>query len=211
MNVDAAMGVIDRAANRRAAAVHRTRRRREDPLRRGADDYPSFRSSVRTSIAQCGHASFEPRDCAVMYRTKRNPVCWRRPFCKPVCRTGWWARSGFYGGRRGQGRDRLPEAGAQPRRRGHAGPDYQTSAARRRRKDAAGAAHCAARIRSPPAASCSSLARGSDSPYWEKFHRAKRRAPADFGALLAGWTTAAPTLTVVELFDRVLKDLNYKK
>jgi DNA helicase-2/ATP-dependent DNA helicase PcrA len=33
---------------------------------------------------------------------------------------------------------------------------------------------------------------------------------ADFGASLAAWIAAAPSLTVLELFDRVLKDLNYK-
>ncbi len=33
---------------------------------------------------------------------------------------------------------------------------------------------------------------------------------ADFGAALAGWHAAAPALTVSELFDRIVTDLNYK-
>ena len=54
------------------------------------------------------------------------------------------------------------------------------------------------------------LARGSDSPYWNQFTGRSVIALADFGASLANWKAASPALTVSELFDRIVNDLNYK-
>jgi DNA helicase-2/ATP-dependent DNA helicase PcrA len=54
------------------------------------------------------------------------------------------------------------------------------------------------------------LARGSDSPFWPQFTGRAALPLADFGASLANWKAAAPSLTVSELFDRILSDLNYK-
>jgi DNA helicase-2/ATP-dependent DNA helicase PcrA len=54
------------------------------------------------------------------------------------------------------------------------------------------------------------LGRGADSPYWSRFVGRSVVPLADFGALLTAWVALAPKLTVPELFDRVLKDLNYK-
>jgi DNA helicase-2/ATP-dependent DNA helicase PcrA len=54
------------------------------------------------------------------------------------------------------------------------------------------------------------LARGSESRYGDMFVGRSIVPLADFGASLAAWIAAAPSLTVLELFDRVLKDLNYK-
>ncbi|HSR21736.1 MAG TPA: 3'-5' exonuclease, partial [Anaerolineales bacterium] len=54
------------------------------------------------------------------------------------------------------------------------------------------------------------LARGSESPYWPRFVGRSVVPLADFGAALAGWQAAAPSLSVPQLFDRILKDLNYK-
>jgi len=54
------------------------------------------------------------------------------------------------------------------------------------------------------------LARGANSPFWEAFSGRAAIPLADFGLLLANWRAAAPVLTVVELFDRIVTDLNYK-
>ncbi len=54
------------------------------------------------------------------------------------------------------------------------------------------------------------LGRGTESSYWPRFIGRSVVPLADFGALLAGWVAWAPKVTVPELFDRVLKDLNYK-
>jgi DNA helicase-2/ATP-dependent DNA helicase PcrA len=54
------------------------------------------------------------------------------------------------------------------------------------------------------------LARGSDSPYWASFPGRSIISLADFGASLANWRSAAPSLSVSELFDRIVNDLGYK-
>ncbi len=54
------------------------------------------------------------------------------------------------------------------------------------------------------------LARGSDSPFWNQFTGRSAISLADFGASLAAWHAAAPALTVSELFDRIVTDLNFK-
>ena len=54
------------------------------------------------------------------------------------------------------------------------------------------------------------LARGSDSPYWSQFAGRSVLSLADFGASLANWVSAAPSLNVPGLFDRIVNDLNYK-
>jgi DNA helicase-2/ATP-dependent DNA helicase PcrA len=74
------------------------------------------------------------------------------------------------------------------------------------------ALHLAARQNGlPPGAVLLDLARGADSPYYKSFSGRAALPLADFGALLAGWRAAAAASTVVELFDRILKDLNYRE
>ncbi len=55
------------------------------------------------------------------------------------------------------------------------------------------------------------LARGADSPYWQAFTGRASISLADFGGMLANWRTAALSLNTAELFDRVVKDLNFKE
>jgi DNA helicase-2/ATP-dependent DNA helicase PcrA len=54
------------------------------------------------------------------------------------------------------------------------------------------------------------LARGADSPYWAQFVGRSASPLADFAASMSNWIAAAPALSVLDLFDRVLTDLNYK-
>ena len=54
------------------------------------------------------------------------------------------------------------------------------------------------------------LARGADSPFYKSFTGRAALPLADFGGMLANWRAAAPTFTTVELFDRIVKDINYK-
>jgi DNA helicase-2/ATP-dependent DNA helicase PcrA len=54
------------------------------------------------------------------------------------------------------------------------------------------------------------LARGAESQFWKSFAGRAAISLADFGGMLANWRTAALSLNTAELFDRVLKDLNFK-
>ena len=61
-----------------------------------------------------------------------------------------------------------------------------------------------------PGAMALDLARGSDSPYWERFGNRAAISLANFGAILADWHAASAVLTVTELFDRITSDIGYK-
>jgi DNA helicase-2/ATP-dependent DNA helicase PcrA len=51
---------------------------------------------------------------------------------------------------------------------------------------------------------------GQMSPYWQPFSARGATVLADFGALLANWRDFSHNHTLPELFDRLLKDTNYK-
>jgi DNA helicase-2/ATP-dependent DNA helicase PcrA len=55
------------------------------------------------------------------------------------------------------------------------------------------------------------LARGADSSYWPSFTGRAAIALADMGGMLAAWRIAAQTLTIPELFDRIVSDVGYKE
>ncbi|CAG0969200.1 partial ATP-dependent DNA helicase PcrA, partial [Gammaproteobacteria bacterium] len=62
-----------------------------------------------------------------------------------------------------------------------------------------------------PAAILLDLARGAESPFYKSFTGRAAVPLADFGGMLANWRTLAATRTIPELFDHILKDINYKE
>jgi DNA helicase-2/ATP-dependent DNA helicase PcrA len=62
-----------------------------------------------------------------------------------------------------------------------------------------------------PGAVLLDLARGADSPFYKSFTGRAALPLADFGGMLANWVAFAATATIPELFDRILKDINYKE
>lgn len=52
--------------------------------------------------------------------------------------------------------------------------------------------------------------KGHDSPYWARFPGRSAMLLADFGGLLANWQQARDTLSLIELFDRILADVGYE-
>jgi DNA helicase-2/ATP-dependent DNA helicase PcrA len=61
-----------------------------------------------------------------------------------------------------------------------------------------------------PGAILLDLARGAESPFYKSFTGRAALPLADFGGMFANWRALAPTFTTVELFDRIVKDINYK-
>ncbi len=61
-----------------------------------------------------------------------------------------------------------------------------------------------------PGAVLLDLARGAESPFYKSFTGRAALPLADFGGMFAKWRAAAPTSTIVELFDRIVRDINYK-
>ena len=62
-----------------------------------------------------------------------------------------------------------------------------------------------------PGAILLDLARGADSPFYKAFTGRAALPLADFGGLFANWRALAPSLTIGELFDRIVRDVNYRE
>ncbi|HEY5983155.1 MAG TPA: UvrD-helicase domain-containing protein [Anaerolineales bacterium] len=209
--LDAAMGVIDRATNRRRKQLFTERGAGEKVHYFEAPDDYAEASFVVDSIAQLvASRQFEPRDCAVMYRTNAQSRLLEEAFLQARLPYRLVGAQRFYGRR--EVKDVIAFL-----RLAH-NPSDESTLDRVINVPPRGVGdktllglHTIARQNQTSAGQVLlDLARGSDSPYWEKFAGRSVVMLADFGAALAGWVAAVPTLTVPELFDRILKELNYK-
>ena len=209
--LDAAMGVIDRAANRRRKRLF-TDRGAGDKIHffEAPDDYAEASFAVDSIAQLVATRHFEPRDCAIMYRTNAQSRLLEEAFLQARLPYRLVGAQRFYGRR--EVKDVIAFLRLVHNPADEAALDRMINVPPRGvGEKTLLALHTVARRDQISAGRVLlDLARGSDSPYWDKFIGRSVVPLADFGALLAGWAAAAPTLTVVELFDRILKDLNYK-
>lgn len=209
--LDAAMGVINRATNRRRKQLFTERGQGEKVYYYEAPDDYAEASFVVDSIAQLvAGGEFQPGDCAVMYRTNAQSRLLEEGFLQARLPYRLVGAQRFYGRR--EVKDIIsflrlvhnPADEASLDRvinvppRGIGDKTLMTlHAVARRNEISAGVVVL-------------DLARGSDSPYWSQFAGRSVLSLADFGASLANWVSAAPSLNVPGLFDRIVSDLNYK-
>ena len=209
--LEAAMGVIDRAPNRRRKKLFSERGAGERIYYYEApDDYAEASFVVDNIAGLVAGGDFEPGDCAVMYRTNAQSRLLEEAFLQARLPYRLVGAQRFYGRR--EVKDLIaflrlvhnPADEASLDRivnvppRGIGGKTLTTlhEVARRHGISAGNVLF--------------DLARGSDSPFWNEFPGRSVISLADFGASLANWHAAAPSLTVSELFDRILTDLDYK-
>ena len=98
--LDAAMGVIDRARNRRHKQLFTDRGAGEKIFFYEAPDDYAEASFVVDTIAQlvAGRAIRARRLRGDVSHQRACPACWKKPSCRPGCPTGWSARSGSMAG-----------------------------------------------------------------------------------------------------------------
>ena len=210
--LDAAMGVIDRAHNRRKKHLFSDRGAGDKIFFFEARDDYGEASFVVDTIAQLVAAGqVEPGDCAVMYRTNAMSRLIEEAFLQARLPYRLVGAQRFYGRREVKdviGFIRLAH-----------NPADEASLDRIINVPPRGVGektlttlHLVARQNNTsPGAVLIDLARGADSPYYKSFSGRAALPLADFGALLANWRTVASTSTIPELFDRILKDINYKE
>ncbi|MFN2120124.1 MAG: ATP-dependent helicase [Anaerolineales bacterium] len=209
--LDAAMAVIDRAANRRRKQLFTRRGVGEKVFYYEAPDDYAEASFVVDSIAQLVAArDFQPGDCAVMYRTNAQSRLLEEAFLQARLPYRLVGAQRFYGRREVKdviGFLRLIHNPAD-----EATLDRVINVPPRGIGDKTLLAlHSVARRAGTSAGIVLlDLARGSESPYWDRFAGRSVIPLADFAALLAEWRSAASTAALPDLFDRVLRDLNYK-
>ncbi len=210
--LDAAMGVINRATNRRRKQLFTERGQGEKVYYYEAPDDYAEASFVVDSIAQLvASADFEPGDCAVMYRTNAQSRLLEEAFLQARLPYRLVGAQRFYGRR--EVKDVISFLRLVHNPADEASLDRVINVPPRGIGEKTLATlHAVARRENISAgAVLLDLARGSDSPYWGQFVGRSVMPLADFGVSLATWVSAAPALDVPELFDRILNDLDYKR
>ena len=209
--LDAAMSVIDRAQHRRKKKLFTERGAGEKIFFYEApDDYAEASFVVDTIATLVASKQHEPGECAVMYRTNAMSRLLEEAFLAARLPYRLVGAQRFYGRR--EVKDIICFLRLVHNPADEASLDRVINVPKRGIGDKAlTTLHMVARQNNlAPGVVLLDLARGSDSPFWDQFTGRAALPLADFGASLANWKAAAPALTVVELFDRILADLNYK-
>jgi DNA helicase-2/ATP-dependent DNA helicase PcrA len=210
--LDAAMGVINRAKHRRRKQLFTDRGAGEKIFFYEAPDDYAEASFVVDTIAQLvASRQFEPGDCAVMYRTNAMSRLIEEAFLQARLPYRLVGAQRFYGRR--EVKDIIAFLRLIHNPADEASLDRVINVPPRGiGEKTLTTLHLLARQnRLQPGEVLLDLARGADSPYWSSFTGRAAISLADFGGLLAAWRIASQTLTIPELFDRIVRDLNYKE
>ncbi|MBI4762381.1 MAG: ATP-dependent helicase [Chloroflexota bacterium] len=210
--LDAAMGVINRAKHRRRKQLFTDRGAGEKIFFYEAPDDYAEASFVVDTIAQLvASRQFEPGDCAVMYRTNAMSRLIEEAFLQARLPYRLVGAQRFYGRR--EVKDIIAFLRLVHNPADEASLDRVINVPPRGIGDKTlTTLHLVARQNGlQPGEVLLDLARGAASPYWSSFTGRAALSLADFGGMLADWRVAAQSLTIPELFDRIVHDLNYKE
>ncbi len=210
--LDAAMGVIDRARNRRKKSLFSDRGPGEKIFFfEASDDYAEASFVVDTIAQLVASRQFEPGDCAIMYRTNAMSRLLEEAFLQARLPYRLVGAQRFYGRR--EVKDVISFLRLVHNPADEASLDRVINVPPRGiGEKTLTTLHMVARQNElQPGLVLLDLARGDGSPYWKSFTGRAALPLADFGGMVATWRVAAQTLTVPELFDRIVKDLNYKE
>ena len=210
--LDAAMGVIDRAQNRRKKRLF-TDRGAGDKIffYEAPDDYAEAAFVVDAIAELVATRQFEPGECAVMYRTNAMSRLLEEAFLQARLPYRLVGAQRFYGRR--EVKDMISFLRLVHNPADEASLDRVVNVPPRGIGDKTlTTLHVIARLKdTQPGFVLMDLARGADSPYWASFAGRAAISLSDFGGMLANWRTAALSLNTAELFDRIVKDLGYKE
>jgi DNA helicase-2/ATP-dependent DNA helicase PcrA len=210
--LDAAMGVINRAQNRRRKQLFSDRGAGEKIFFYEAPDDYAEAAFVVDAIAQLvASGQFEPGECAVMYRMNAMSRLLEEAFLQARLPYRLVGAQRFYGRR--EVKDVIAFLRLIHNPADEASLDRIINVPPRGIGDKTlTTLHLVARQnRIQPGYVLMDLARGDGSPYWKSFSGRASIFLADFGGMLANWRAASLSLNTAELFDRVLKDLNFKE
>src|SRR5688572_15138659 len=210
--LDAAMGVIDRAQNRKKKKLFSDRGEGEKIFFYEArDDYGEASFVVDTIAQLVASGDFEPKDCAVMYRTNAMSRLIEEAFLQARLPYKLVGAQRFYGRREVKDVISFLRLVHNPADEAAIGRVINIPPRGIGEKTLT-TLHLVARQNNVNAGGILlDLARGAESPHYKSFTGRAAIPLADFGGMLSNWTAHAPTDTVPELFDRILRDINYKE
>ena len=209
--LDAAMGVIDRASNRRKKKLFSDRGPGEKILFHEAyNDYDEASFVVDTIAQLVASKQFEPGDCAVMYRTNAMSRLIEEAFLQARLPYRLVGAQRFYGRREVKDMISFIRLVHNPADEAALGRIINVPPRGIGEKTLTTLHLVANQESTTPGAILLDLARGADSPYYKSFTGRAALPLADFGGMFANWRALAPAFTTAELFDRIVKDINYK-
>ena len=210
--LDAAMGVIDRAHNRRKKNLFSDRGTGEKIFfYESRDDYGEAAFVVDTIAELVASRQFEPGECAVMYRTNAMSRLIEEAFLQARLPYRLVGAQRFYGRREVKDVIAFMRLVHNPIDEASLGRIINVPPRGIGDKTLTTLHLVARQADTSPGMVLLDLARGAESPYYKSFTGRAALPLADFGGMLANWRAIAPTSTTVELFDRVIKDINYKE
>jgi DNA helicase-2/ATP-dependent DNA helicase PcrA len=210
--LNAAMGVIDRARNRRRKRLFSDRGAGEKIFFYEApDDYAEASFTVDTIVQLVASGKFEPGDCAVMYRTNAQSRLIEEAFLQARLPYRLVGAQRFYGRR--EVKDIISFLRLTHNPADEVSLDRVINVPPRGIGDKTlTTLHLVAQQNNMSAGEVLlDLARGAESPLYKSFAGRAAIPLADFGASLANWRALELMLTVPELFTHIVADLNYKE
>jgi len=210
--LDAAMSVIDRVRDRHKKRLFSDRGAGEKILFFEArDDYGEAAFVVDTIAQLVASGQYEPGDCAVMYRTNAMSRLVEEAFLQARLPYRLVGAQRFYGRR--EVKDLIAFIRLAHNPADEASLDRVINIPPRGvGEKTLSALHLVARQNNTSSgAVVLDLARGADSRFSKSFSGRAALPLADFGTLLANWRTVSSTSTVQELFDRIVRDINYRE
>lgn len=210
--LDAAMGVIDRASNRRKKRLFSDRGAGEKIFFYEARDDYSEASFVVDTIAQLvASGDFEPKDCAVMYRTNAMSRLIEEAFLQARLPYKLVGAQRFYGRREVKDMIAFMRLAHNPADEAALGRIINVPPRGIGEKTLT-TLHMVARQNDTNAGYVLlNLAHGAESNFYKSFTGRAAVPLADFGGMLANWHALSKTATVAELFDQIVRDINYKE
>ncbi|MBI5943824.1 MAG: UvrD-helicase domain-containing protein [Chloroflexi bacterium] len=209
--LDVAMGVIDRASNRRKKKLFSDRGAGEKILFHEAyNDYDEASFVVNTIAELVASRKFEPGECAVMYRTNAMSRLVEEAFLQARLPYKLVGAQRFYGRREVKDVIAFIRLVHNPADEAALGRIINVPPRGIGEKTLSTLYLVANQNNISAGAVLLDLAHGADSPFYKSFSGRAALPLADFGGLLANWHALAPTLTVAELFDKIVRDVNYK-
>lgn len=210
--LDAAMGVIDRAKNRHKKRLFTDRGVGEKIMFYEArDDYGEAAFVVDTIAELVLSKQFEPGECAVMYRTNAMSRLLEEAFLQARLPYKLVGAQRFYGRREVKDVISFIRLVHNPADEASLGRIINVPPRGIGEKTLTTLHMVARQNGMTPGAVLLDLALGADSPFYKSFTGRAALPLADFGGMLANWRSFAAVATIPELFDRILKDVNYKE
>ncbi len=209
--LDAAMAVIDRNPHRRRKSLFTERGAGEKLFYYEAlDDYSEAAFVVDTIASLVASKTCEPGDCAVMYRTNAQSRLLEEAFLQARLPYRLVGAQRFYGRR--EVKDIIAYLRLVHNPADEISLDRVINLPPRGIGDKTILAlhNAASGAKTSPSAVVMDLGRGDASPFWPQFSGRAALPLADFGGLMSDWRAEARAATVTELFDRIVKDINYQ-